>query len=62
MTLFGGMLKDEEIANVLTFVRNSFGNLADPVTAAQVKKVRDSQPGRLMFYTTEELLKEHPMR
>jgi len=56
------MLKDEEIANVLTFVRNSFGNQADPVTAAQVKKVRDSQPGRLMFYTTEELLKEHPMK
>jgi hypothetical protein len=27
-----------------------------------VKKVRDSQPGRLMFYTTEELLKEHPMK
>jgi mono/diheme cytochrome c family protein len=62
MTPFGGMLKDEEIANVLTFVRNSFGNQADPVAAAQVKKVRDSQPGRLMLYTTEELLKEHPFK
>jgi mono/diheme cytochrome c family protein len=62
MTPFGGMLKDEEIANVLTFVRNSFGNQADPVSAAQVKKVRDSQPGRLMLYTTEDLLKEHPFK
>ncbi len=62
MTPFGGMLKDEEIANVLTFVRNSFGNQADPVSAVQVKKVRDSQPGRLMLYTTEELLKEHPFK
>ncbi|MBU6178777.1 MAG: dehydrogenase, partial [Verrucomicrobia bacterium] len=62
MTPFGGMLKDPEIANVLTFVRNSFGNQAEPITAEQVKKVRDSQPGRLMFYTTEELLKEHPMK
>lgn len=60
MTPFGGMLKDEEIADVLTFVRNSFGNRGDAVTPAQVKAVRDSQPGRLMLYTTEELLKEHP--
>jgi hypothetical protein len=27
-----------------------------------VKKVRDSQPGRLMLYTTEDLLKEHPFK
>ena len=33
-------LKDEEIADVLTFVRNSFGNKAAPVTPAQVKAVR----------------------
>lgn len=33
-------LKDEEIAAVLTFVRNSFGNKASAVTAAQVKAVR----------------------
>jgi mono/diheme cytochrome c family protein len=62
MTPYGGMLKDEEIASVLTFVRNSFGNQADPVSAVQVKKVRDSQPGRLMLYSTEELLKEHPFK
>jgi mono/diheme cytochrome c family protein/glucose/arabinose dehydrogenase/lysophospholipase L1-like esterase len=62
MTPFGGMLKDEEIASVLTFVRNSFGNKADPIEAGQVKKVRDANPGRMMFYNTEELLKEHPMK
>lgn len=33
-------LKDEEIATVLTYVRNSFGNKASAVTAAQVKAVR----------------------
>ncbi len=27
--------KDEEIADVLTFVRNHFGNKADPVTPAE---------------------------
>lgn len=62
MTPFGGMLKDEEIASVLTFVRNSFGNKADPIEPAQVKKIRDANPGRMMFYQTEELLKEHPMK
>lgn len=33
-------LKDEDIANVLTFVRNSFGNKAPAVTTAEVTKVR----------------------
>jgi len=33
-------LKDEEIADVLTFVRNSFGNKASAITPAQVKAVR----------------------
>jgi mono/diheme cytochrome c family protein len=33
-------LKDKEIADVLTYVRNSFGNKASVVTALEVKKVR----------------------
>ena len=33
-------LTDQEIADVLTYVRNSFGNKATGVTAAQVKAVR----------------------
>jgi mono/diheme cytochrome c family protein len=33
-------LKDEEIADVLTFVRNSFGNKAPAITPGQVKVVR----------------------
>lgn len=33
-------LKDQEIADVLTFVRNSFGNKASAVTLAEVKKAR----------------------
>ncbi len=61
MTPFGGMLRDEEVADVLTFVRNSFGNRADPVTTEQVKAVRKAQPDRLMLYTTEALLEEHPL-
>ncbi len=33
-------LKDKEIADVLTYVRNSFGNKASAVTTPEVKKVR----------------------
>ena len=36
-------LKDEDIANVLSFVRNNFTNKAPVITAAEVKKVRDSK-------------------
>lgn len=33
-------LKDQQIADVLTYVRKSFGNKASAVTAAEVSKVR----------------------
>jgi mono/diheme cytochrome c family protein len=33
-------LKDQQIADVLTYVRKSFGNRASMVTAAEVRKVR----------------------
>jgi mono/diheme cytochrome c family protein len=33
-------LKDEQIADVLTYIRNSFGNKADAVTPEDVKKAR----------------------
>jgi mono/diheme cytochrome c family protein len=62
MTPFGGLLNDAEVASVLTFVRNSFGNKAAPVTAAQVKAVRAATKGRTSFYMADELLKEHPMK
>jgi mono/diheme cytochrome c family protein len=33
-------LNDQQIADVLTFIRKSFGNKASAVQAAEVKKVR----------------------
>ena len=59
MTPFGGLLNDQEIADVLTYVRNSFGNKAAPVTPESVAKVRKAT-GTRSFYSPEELLKEHP--
>ncbi len=61
MTPFEGMLKDEEVAAVITYVRNSFGNKASAVKAAKVKTVRAAIKAKVGFYTPEELLKQHPM-
>jgi len=34
-------LKDEDIANILTYIRKNFGNQADAVTTDEVKAQRD---------------------
>jgi len=54
-------LSDQEIADVLTYARNSFGNKAKPVNHKQVAKVRKETKDQQGFYQTEQLLKEHPM-
>ena len=59
---FGGMLTDGEVAAVLSYARLSFGNNGKLITAAQVAKVRAATQDRVNFYTTEELLKEHPLK
>ena len=60
MTAFAALLDDTEVAAVLTYVRNSFGNKAPMITPAQVKKVREATKDRTEFYQPEALLKEHP--
>ena len=60
MTPFEGMLNDEELAAVLTYVRNSFGNSASAISPEKVKEVRASVKDKKGFYSPEELLKEHP--
>ncbi|GAB3736501.1 PVC-type heme-binding CxxCH protein [Spirosoma lituiforme] len=61
MTPFGGLLKDNEIAAVLTYVRNSFGNQAPAILPDQVRKVRAATERKKDFYSPQQLLKEHPM-
>ena len=55
MTPFEGMLNDEEVAAVLTYVRNSFGNEASVVSADKVAEVREAIKDKEGFYTAEEL-------
>jgi hypothetical protein len=61
MTPFGNLLKDEEVAAVLTYVRNAFGNTGTAVSPEKVKQVRKAIADKKDFYSPEELLKEHPM-
>lgn len=61
MTPFGGMLNDDEVAAVLTYVRNSFGNKASAVSPDKVKQIRAAIKGKTGFYSPEELLKQHPL-
>ena len=61
MTPFGGLLKDEEIAAVLTYVRNTWGNQASSIKPETVKRVRAATKAKQGFYTPEELLKAHPL-
>lgn len=37
-------LSDENVANVLTYVRNSFGNSGDPVSVEEVQRIRSEAP------------------
>ena len=60
MTPFEYLLKDEEIAAVLTYTRNSFGNKASAITAEQVARVRAVEKSKTGLYNVEDLLKEHP--
>lgn len=61
MTPFEGLLNDEEVAAVLTYVRNSFGNQASVIQPEQVKKVRAAIAGKKDFYSPDRLLSEHPL-
>ena len=58
MTPFRNLLSDEEVAAVLTYVRNAFGNSAAPVTTDEVRLVREATAQREGFYTAEELTQE----
>jgi mono/diheme cytochrome c family protein len=48
-------VSDGDIADVLTYVRQSFGNKGNPVSADQVKAVRAATAGRTAPWTTAEL-------
>ena len=55
MTPWGSQLSDADVANVLTYVRSSWGNSAPAVTPEQVTEVRTAVEGHAEPFTTAEL-------
>ena len=50
----GMLLNDQEIANVLNYIRSSWGNKADvKITAEMVKEQRDKYPNHAMWNASE---------
>jgi putative heme-binding domain-containing protein len=60
MTAIGNFFTDAEVAAVLSYVRNSWGNDASAITEEHVKRIRAETKGRRRFYTPEELIEMHP--
>ena len=61
MTPYGGMLNDQEMSEVLNYIRQSFGNIASEwITEEKVATVRKNTRSFTGFYKPEDLLKLHP--
>jgi mono/diheme cytochrome c family protein/glucose/arabinose dehydrogenase len=58
---FGPLLKDEEVAGVISYVHQSFGNNLPMVKVEDVKRVREETKNRAIFYMVDEILKEHAL-
>ncbi len=55
---FGPILRDEEIASLLSFVRQRFGGASGAILAATVSGVRAATRNRAGYWTVDELLEE----
>ncbi len=55
MPAMGAALSDDDLAAVLTYIRQSWGNKASPITPEQVKTVRAQLGSRSQPWTAEQL-------
>jgi mono/diheme cytochrome c family protein len=61
MPNIGANLKDSQVANIVTYVRQAWGNTAEPVMDTKVAEVRKAI-GNRGPYKPDDLLKEHPLQ
>ena len=59
MTPFRFILNDDELAGVLTYVRNSWSNKASPILPATVAKIREATKNHSTLLEARRLLKAH---
>ncbi len=57
MTPFELLLNDQQVADVLTYVRNEWGNKADSVSADEVKEIRKKLVGRTTSFSEKDFKK-----
>jgi mono/diheme cytochrome c family protein len=50
-----GLMDDEKVAGVLTYIRREWGNTADPISTKKVAEVREATLGRTQPWLEEEL-------
>ena len=62
MTRFNELLNDEELAAVLSYVRNSWGNKGEVMKPEKVAEVRKANAKRFQFWDSKELLEAHPLK
>ena len=55
MAPWGKVLKDDQVAAVLTYVRNEWGNKASPINKDFVAKIREQNKDRTEAWTQKEL-------
>ena len=60
MPNIGAGLKDAQVAHIATYVRQAWGNTAEPVMDTKVAEVRKAIGNRAQ-YNPADLLKEHPL-
>jgi len=60
MPNIGAGLKDSQVANIATYVRQAWGNTASPVMDTKVAEIRKSIGARSQ-YSPKEVLSEHPL-
>lgn len=53
---FGRVLSDRQAASLATYVRKRFAQVTDPVTPAEVKRIRQEQARRTTYWPADELL------
>jgi mono/diheme cytochrome c family protein len=56
MPAFGTLFKDQEAADLLSYVRQQYGAPSSSITPAKVSEVRDATRDRIGYWTVAELL------
>ena len=49
-----GFMKDEQLADILTYVRNAWGNRADGISAQEISDYRKKESARVAPWTEAE--------